>query len=332
MKLTLIVNAFVLYLSLLLSGNIEIVNGIITSNRLNRQSTTRLLPVMRMDSEEGLILKSGMLPRSSYIATNRFKVRDGKSAAFEKRWADRKSRLSQLEGFDFFALLKKIDASGTMNPKDDSHENYISFTVWNKKENFEAWRSGEAFKEAHGGGGIMDFVKLITTALFILDGGPKPAFWDAMLPINVGGDNDNKFKGDGGWRNIPADGISEIKPDIFVASNKFSVKPGEEVNFESRWAQRQQSLSEYPGFMRFYLARRDASKADDGINYQAISVWSDKASFDNWYAKQGTHGGGGSSSSSSSSDSNNATTKPLSESLNGPPKQAFYEGKLTLMA
>jgi hypothetical protein len=36
----------------------------------------------------------------------------------------------------------------------------------------------DAFKEAHGGGGLSGFVGLLTTALFILDGGPKPAFYD----------------------------------------------------------------------------------------------------------------------------------------------------------
>ena len=53
--------------------------------------------------------------------------------------------------------------------------NYISFTLWATKDDFNAWRTGEAFKEAHGGGGIVDFLKLIGTALFIIDGSPKPA-------------------------------------------------------------------------------------------------------------------------------------------------------------
>ena len=220
-----------------------------------------------------------------------------------------------------------MDAFNTKSSDDSAEkENYISFTVWNKKENFDAWRSGEAFKEAHGGGGIMDFVKLITTALFILDGSPKPAFWDAMLPVSVANEVDTKLKGDGGWRSIVADGVSEISPDIFVATNKFSVKAGQEVDFEKRWASRESNLKEFPGFMRFYLTRRDATKADDGVNYQTVSVWTNKAAFENWYAKSGSHGG------SSTSNPNATPTKPIGESLNGPPKQAFYEGKLALMA
>ena len=53
----------------------------------------------------------------------------------------------------------------------DNFGNYVSFTIWQDKENFNSWRTGEAFKEAHGGGGITDFIKLLTTAIFILDGG-----------------------------------------------------------------------------------------------------------------------------------------------------------------
>jgi hypothetical protein len=50
---------------------------------------------------------------------------------------------------------------------------------------FDAWRTGEAFKEAHGGGGMSDFFKLLGTALFILDGAPKPAFYAGDLPLTV---------------------------------------------------------------------------------------------------------------------------------------------------
>jgi hypothetical protein len=50
---------------------------------------------------------------------------------------------------------------------------------------FDAWRTGEAFKEAHGGGGMSDFFKLLGTALFILDGAPKPAFYAGDSPLTA---------------------------------------------------------------------------------------------------------------------------------------------------
>ena len=100
-----------------------------------------------------------------------FKVRPNQEAKFEKRWADRKSRLSQLEGFRLFSLFRRIESPSDIaqlcpsytvpenNGKDSF--NYISFTIWKNKDNFNAWRTGEAFKEAHGGGSIIDFMKLI---------------------------------------------------------------------------------------------------------------------------------------------------------------------------
>jgi hypothetical protein len=51
---------------------------------------------------------------------------------------------------------------------------------------------------------------LLTTALFILDGGPKPAFYDGLLPaINFENSNTN-LDMDGGWRKVAADGGSLV--------------------------------------------------------------------------------------------------------------------------
>ena len=71
---------------------------------------------------------------------------------FEKRWADRKSRVAQLEGFRFFTLLKRVAIPGISDySKDGDFGNYVSLTVWENKDCFDAWRTGDAFKEAHGG-------------------------------------------------------------------------------------------------------------------------------------------------------------------------------------
>jgi len=55
-------------------------------------------------------------------------------------------RLSQLDGFRFFTLLKRVEAYGVKYDSDDG--NYVSFTIWEEKANFDSWRTGEAFKEA----------------------------------------------------------------------------------------------------------------------------------------------------------------------------------------
>ena len=81
-----------------------------------------------------------------YVATNRFRVKQGREAAFEKRWADRKSRLGMLDGFRFFCMLRRTALEGEKPPEDDI--NYISCTVWERFEDFDAWKRGDAFTAA----------------------------------------------------------------------------------------------------------------------------------------------------------------------------------------
>ena len=63
-----------------------------------------------------------------YVATNRFQVKDNREAAFEKRWADRQSRLGLLDGFRFFCMLRRVARDNDLPYEDDN--NYISCTVW----------------------------------------------------------------------------------------------------------------------------------------------------------------------------------------------------------
>jgi len=117
-------------------------------------------------TDEGSSLTSkGLLKRDRYIATNRFAVRQGKAAKFEQRWANRKSRLAELDGFRYFHLMRRVilnDDGGSSydegNDEVSAQGNMVSFTVWEKKSDFSAWRTGEAFKEAHGGTSIGAFV------------------------------------------------------------------------------------------------------------------------------------------------------------------------------
>lgn len=274
-----------------------------------------------MHFEEALLgntkLSQESLIAERYVATNRFKVRPGQEAKFEKRWADRKSRLAQLKGFRFFSLLKRTAVFGADYSKDGDDGNYISMTVWKEKDDFDAWRTGDAFKEAHGGGGLTDFIKLVTTALFILDGKPKPAFYDGLLPALS--TDKVSFDSDGGWRKIESDGVNLLPTDIFVAQNRFRVSEGNQAAFEARWAARESQLASVPGFISFYMLRRDADKADDGFNYISASIWKDQESFKAWQ---------------SSPDFAAAHSKAgQGESLyEGPPRIAFYEGKLALVS
>ena len=104
---------------------------------------------------------TGILPKEAikaerYVASNRFKLQKGKGPQFEKRWAERKSRLSKLDGFRFFTLMRRVSEGRGEEEESD----YVSLTIWSNKEYFDAWRTGEAFKEAHGGRTIFGFAEI----------------------------------------------------------------------------------------------------------------------------------------------------------------------------
>ncbi|KAL3924696.1 MAG: hypothetical protein SGARI_005985 [Bacillariaceae sp.] len=129
-------------------------------------SNTRLFSTTESESPQAATTDKGLLKRDRYVATNRFAVREGKEAKFEQRWATRKSRLAELDGFKYFHLMRRVElpedggaptyAGGS--DKDSRKGNYVSFTIWQKKSDFSAWRKGDAFKEAHGGTSIGAFL------------------------------------------------------------------------------------------------------------------------------------------------------------------------------
>ena len=76
-----------------------------------------------------------------FIAMNRFQVRKGEETAFEARWLERDSYLSEVPGFVEFHLLK--------GPAEEDYTLYASHTVWQSHAAFEAWTRSEAFRAAH---------------------------------------------------------------------------------------------------------------------------------------------------------------------------------------
>jgi heme-degrading monooxygenase HmoA len=132
------------------------------------------------------------LKRDRYVVTNRLAVRAGKEAKFEKNWATRKSRLATLQGFKYFHLMRRVTLNDNDkdkdndndndedtfsydggNDKESAHGNYVSFTIWEKKSDFSAWRKGDAFKEAHGGTSIKAFVSTMVKSALVLRGVSK---------------------------------------------------------------------------------------------------------------------------------------------------------------
>jgi len=76
-----------------------------------------------------------------FIAMNRFRIAKGFEEGFERIWRERDSHLSEVPGFQSFALLK--------GPEHDDHVLYSSHTVWESRAAFEAWTESEHFRKAH---------------------------------------------------------------------------------------------------------------------------------------------------------------------------------------
>ncbi len=76
-----------------------------------------------------------------YSAMNRFRIAPGRENVFEELWRSRDSKLDDVPGFREFHLLK--------GPSDEEATLYASHTVWDSRENFEAWTNSDAFRAAH---------------------------------------------------------------------------------------------------------------------------------------------------------------------------------------
>ena len=72
---------------------------------------------------------------------NRFRIAAGREEDFENVWRNRESRLDGVPGFREFHLLRSPPADGVTL--------YVSHSVWDCREAFEAWTNSEAFRKAH---------------------------------------------------------------------------------------------------------------------------------------------------------------------------------------
>ena len=85
-----------------------------------------------------------------------------------------------LDGFRFFCMLRRVAKRDGSAYEDDI--NYISCTVWENQENFNAWKTGDAFKEAHGGGTVGGIASMLLATAMNTKGKPKAAMWEGLLP------------------------------------------------------------------------------------------------------------------------------------------------------
>lgn len=234
-------------------------------------------------TDEDLLTPKGLFKRDCYIATNRFSVRSSQNAKFEQRWATRKSRLAELDGFRFFQLMRRVDTNGNyIEGTDDASafENYVSFTIWDKKSHFSAWRKGPAFAEAHGGTGIVSFLSTMVNSAMVLRGAPRPAFYDGIntqvtvvdAPATVDG-----------WRQVVSDGVHTLDAESMCRFTKFYCEDA--AAFEQQYTEQKQHSS---NSMVRALLRRDGQAQGHGItpmdatepNYVEVCIVKDPESLE----------------------------------------------------
>jgi heme-degrading monooxygenase HmoA len=67
---------------------------------------------------------------------------------------------------------------------------------------------------------------------------------------------------------------------MFIAMNRFKVRPGSEADFEEVWRARDSHLRSVPGFEAFHLLRGPAG--DDRVLYASHTVWASRGAFEAW--------------------------------------------------
>jgi heme-degrading monooxygenase HmoA len=67
---------------------------------------------------------------------------------------------------------------------------------------------------------------------------------------------------------------------VFIAMNRFQVKPGSEADFEAVWLGRDTHLRDVPGFLSFRLLR---GPDREGFRlYASHSLWASRDAFEAW--------------------------------------------------
>ena len=99
---------------------------------------------------------------------NRFRVAKGSEQNFETILTSRKAHLDEVPGFKEFHLLR--------GPEAEDHTLYASHTIWESRDDFEAWTKSEAFRKAHAGTARID-----RSGSSIYLGSPRVEGFEAIL-------------------------------------------------------------------------------------------------------------------------------------------------------
>lgn len=220
---------------------------------------------------------------------NRFRVQEknfskpeGADAKFEKRWAERPSRLATMDGFRWFALFRRVTLSG--EPLDqEAHDdfNYTSMTLWEDKDTFQVWREGDAFKEAHGGGNIGGILEMLISSAQTLKGKPKLLLASAQRTTSNPVAPADLPKMTGGWRSIEADGVNILAPECFLSMDDYVVAPGQEGAFLQAAGAKIEGAKGAEGFMFGTVLNAENEKDEEKKRvFSLATVWADQSAYE----------------------------------------------------
>jgi heme-degrading monooxygenase HmoA len=211
-----------------------------------------------------------------------------------------------------------------------------------------SWYYSFVLKEAHGGTSIGAFLSTMLNSAMVLQGPPRPAFYDGLMVQSTKPDVIPELVD--GWRtSVSTDGTSILPAECFVACNQFFVPPEHASAFEQRWSSRESRLKECEGFVAFSMMRRDGQQKGHGTvpiqegepNYLSTTIWKNRASFDQWRTSQNFQEAHG--QQTNKKDPVNKETAVDKDGTDGavqaakapplwsrPPQPVFYEGTLVI--
>jgi heme oxygenase (mycobilin-producing) len=77
----------------------------------------------------------------AFVAINVLTVPGGRGEVLEQRFAGRAGAVDSAAGFEHFELLRPVEGT----------QDYLVYTRWRSREDFEAWTSSQAFGRGHAG-------------------------------------------------------------------------------------------------------------------------------------------------------------------------------------
>ena len=77
----------------------------------------------------------------AYVVFNVLSVPGGRGEVLEQRFANRAGMVEDSRGFEHFELLRPVEGT----------DQYVVYTRWTTKEDFDAWQNSRSFEQGHQG-------------------------------------------------------------------------------------------------------------------------------------------------------------------------------------